>query len=167
MRIAIAAEVCSFELMKVVKQHLLESGHDVLDLGMTCAEQPHKFYQTAPAVARAIQTGQVERGILMCGTGMGVCLVANKFKGIYAGVAESATTARLHWVINRANVLCLGAWIVGPLVARDMVDAWLGATIGQGFSEERRRVQADGYARIQEIETENFKDLPSGGGQPQ
>lgn len=164
MKIAIAAEVCSFELMKVVKQHLLDAGHEVLDLGMTCAEQPHKFYQTAPAVAKAIQSGQVERGILMCGTGMGVCLVANKFKGIYAGVAESATTARLHWVINRANILCMGAWVVGSLVACDMVDAWLGATIGEGFSEERRRVQAEGYARIQQIEAENFKELSITGG---
>ena len=93
----------------------------------------------------------------MCGTGMGVCLVANKFKGVYAGVAESATTARLHWVINRANVLCMGAWIVGPSVARDMLDAWLTAKIGEGFNEERRRVQAEGYAHIQRIEVQNFK----------
>jgi ribose 5-phosphate isomerase B len=156
-KLAIAAEVCSFELMKAVKQHLLEAGHELLDLGMTCADQPHKFYETAPRVVRAIQSGEAERGILMCGTGMGVCLVANKFQGIYAAMAESATTARLHWVINRANVLCMGAWIVGPLVARDMVDAWLNAAIGEGFSEERRRVQAEGYARIQEIEGANFR----------
>ena len=157
MKIAIAAEVCSFELMKVVRQHLIDSGHEVLDLGMTCADQPHKFYETAARVAQAIQCGQAERGVLMCGTGMGVCLVANKFKGIYAGIAESATTARLHWVINRANILCMGAWVVGPYVAKDMIDAWLGAKIGDGFSEERRRVQADGYARIQEIEGKNFR----------
>ncbi len=157
MKLAIAAEVCSFELMKVVRQHLLDAGHDLLDLGMTCSEQPHKFYETAARVARAIQNGEAERGILMCGTGMGVCLVANKFRGIYAAIAESATTARLHWVINRANILCMGAWIVGPYVARDMVDAWLNATIGEGFNEERRRVQAEGYARIQEIEAEHFK----------
>jgi ribose 5-phosphate isomerase B len=157
MKLAIAAEVCSFELMQVIRQHLIDSGHEVLDLGMTCAEQPHKFYETAARVATAIQKGEAERGILMCGTGMGVCLVANKFRGIYAGVAESVTTARLHWVINRANILCMGAWVVGPYVARDMVDAWLGATIGAGFSEERRRVQAEGYARIQEVEAEHFK----------
>ena len=157
MKLAIAAEVCSFELMNFVRQHLMDVGHEVLDLGMTCADQPHKFYETAPRVAKAIQSGQVERGVLMCGTGMGVCLVANKFKGIYAGVAESATTARLHWVINRANILCMGAWIVGPYVARDMVDAWLGAAIGEGFNEERRRIQAEGYARIQQIEAENYK----------
>lgn len=157
MRIAIAAEVCSYELMKTVKQHLLDSGHEIIDLGMTNAAQPHKFYDTAPRVAEAIQTGKAERGVLMCGTGMGVCLVANKFKGIYAAIAESATTARLHWVINRANILCMGAWVVGPYVACDMVDAWLGAVIGEGFSEERRRVQAEGYARIQQIEAENYK----------
>ena len=156
MKLAIAAEVCSFELMKVVRQHLIDAGHEVLDLGMTC-DQPHKFYETAAWVAKAIQDGEAKRGVLMCGTGMGVCLVANKFKGVYAGVAESATTARLHWVINRANVLCMGAWIVGPSVARDMLDAWLTAKIGEGFNEERRRVQAEGYAHIQRIEVQNFK----------
>ena len=157
MKLAVASKVCSFDLMKVVKQHLIDSGHEVIDLGMTRADEPHKFYETAPRVAKAIQDGDIERGLLMCGTGMGVCQVAGKFKGIYAAIAESATTARLHWVINRANVLCMGAWIVGPKVACDMVDAWLGAEIGEGFNEERRRVQAEGYARIQEIEAENFK----------
>jgi len=157
MKLAIASEVCSFELMKVVKPHLIDAGHEVIDLGMTRADQPHKFYETAPRVVQAIQHKEAERGVLMCGTGMGVCLVANKFKGIYAGLAESATTARLHWVINRANILCLGAWIVGPKVACDMVDAWLNAVIGEGFSEERRRVQAEGYQKIQLIESESFK----------
>jgi ribose 5-phosphate isomerase B len=157
MKLAIASEVCSFELMKVVKQHLIDSGHEVIDMGMTRLEEPHKFYETAPRVVHAIQNNEVERGILMCGTGMGVCLVANKFKGIYAGLAESATTARLHWVINRANILCMGAWIVGSKVACDMVDAWLNARIGEGFSEERRTVQAEGYRRIQLFESGNFK----------
>ena len=157
MKIAIASEVCSFELMKVVKEHLIESGHEVIDLGMQESDRIHKFYETAPRVAKAIQRGEAERGLLMCGTGMGVCLVANKFKGIYAGIAESATTAKLHYVINRANILCMGAWVVGPKVACDMVDRYLAAEIGEGFNEERRKVQADGYARIQKVEAENFK----------
>ena len=157
MKLAIAAEVCSFELMKVVKQHLIDAGHEIVDLGMQAPDKIHKFYETAPRVAKALQNGEAERGILMCGTGMGVCITANKFKGIYAGIAESATTAKLHYVINRANILCMGAWIVGPKVACDLVDAYLAAEIGEGFNEERRKVQADGYARIQGIETENFK----------
>jgi len=157
MRIAIAAEVCSFELMQLVKEHLIEQGHEVIDLGMQSAQEPELFYETAPKVAQAVLDGRADRGILACGTGMGVCLCANKFKGIYAGVAESATTARLHYVINRANVLCFGAWIVGRLQAFDIVDAYLGAEIGQGMSEERRKVQADGFARIKEYEDRNFK----------
>jgi len=157
MKLAVAAEVCSFDLMQVVKQHLADQGHKILDLGMKDKDHPDKFYLTAPRVAEAVLSGRAERGILMCGTGMGVCLVANKFKGIYAGVAESATTARLHYVINRANILCMGSWVVGPKVACDMVDAYLGAKIGEGFNEERRRVQAEGYERIKEIEGKNFK----------
>lgn len=157
MKVAIAAEVCSFSLMQEVKKHLVEQGHEVIDLGMQDVDHADKFYLTAPRVAEAVRSGRAERGILMCGTGMGVCLVANKFKGIYAGVAESATTARLHYVINRANILCMGAWVVGLKVACDMVDAYLGAEIGEGFNEERRRVQAEGYERIKAMETENFK----------
>jgi ribose 5-phosphate isomerase B len=143
--------------MQLVKERLIEQGHEVIDLGMQSAQEPELFYETAPKVAQAVLDRRAERGILACGTGMGVCLCANKFKGIYAGVAESASTARLHYVINRANVLCFGAWIVGRLQAFDIVDAYLGAEIGQGMSEERRKVQADGFARIKEYEDRNFK----------
>jgi ribose 5-phosphate isomerase B len=157
MKIALAAEVCSFELMQLVKEHLIEQGHEVLDLGMQSCDEPAVFYETAPRVAEAVLSGKADRGILACGTGMGVCLCANKFKGIYAGVAESATTARLHYVINRANILCFGAWIVGKLAAFDIVDAYLSAEIGAGMSDERRAVQAAGFEKIREYESENFK----------
>ncbi len=76
--------------------------------------------------------------------------------GIEPALASGALRRRAS-VSLRANVLCMGAWIVGPYVARDMADAWLKAVVGEGFNEERRRVQADGYARIQGIEAENFK----------
>lgn len=158
MKIAVAAEAVSFPYIGMIKEHLGDKGHQVLDLGMSDPNRPMFFYETAPRVARAIQEGEVERGILMCGTGMGVCICANKFKGVYACLAESATTAELHYVINRANVLCLGKWIVGEKVAIDIIDRWLGAEIGAGFNEERRRVQAAGFQKIVEIENENFMD---------
>lgn len=157
MKIGIAGEVCSFPLKELVKEHLLEQGYEVVDMGMISEDNPEVFYNTAPRIARAIQSGEIDRGIVMCGTGMGVCLICNKFKGVYCALAESATTARLHRVINRTNVLSMGGWIAGKLPAFDMVDGWLKATIGEGFDEGRRKVQADGYARIQEIEAENFK----------
>ena len=157
MKIAVASEVCSFELMQLVKERLQEQGHEIINLGMQSLDKPDVFYKTAPRVAKAVLNGEAERGILMCGTGMGVCICANKFKGIYAGVAESATTARLHYVINRANILCLGAWIVGKLQAFDIVDAYLNADIGEGMSEERKKVQENGFLKIKGYEEENFK----------
>ncbi len=157
MKIAFAAEVASFPFSAMIKEHLSARGHHLLDLGMTSPEQPLFFYETAPRVAKAMQQGKAQRGILMCGTGMGVCICANKFKGIYACVAESSTAAELHYVINRANVLCLGKWIVGEKVALDIIDRWLSAEIGAGFSEERRRIQAAGFQKIIDMENENFK----------
>ena len=156
MKIAVAAEVCSFDLMQLVKEHLIEKGREVVDLGMQSADKPMFFYETAPLVAQAVLRGEVERGIIACGTGMGVCICANKFKGIYAGLAESATTARLHHVINHANILCFGAWVVGKLAAFDIVDAYLDAEIGAGMAPERRKIQDAGFARIQKIEAANF-----------
>ena len=157
MKLVIAAEVCSFELMKIVKQHLIDQGHEIIDIGMQSPDKKMVFYGTAAAVAEYIQQGKADRGLLMCGTGNGVCNIANKYKGIYAGLAESATTAKLHWVINRCNVLCMGAWIVGQRAACDMVDAWINAEIGEGFNETRKKVQADGFAKLQAMENENFK----------
>lgn len=157
MRIGIAGEVCSLPLKEIVREHLISKGYEVVDLGMVDEKSPLYFYQTGVAVAKAIQDKTIDRGILMCGTGNGVCIVANKFKGVYAGLAESATAAELHYVINRCNVLCMGKWIVGERAACDMADRWLSAQIGQGFSETRKKVQADGFARVQEIEKENFK----------
>ncbi len=157
MKIAVAAEVVSYPLVGMIKEHLLARGHEVVDLGMSSEQEPLFFYDTAPRVALAIQEKEVERGILMCGTGMGVCICANKFKGVYACLAESATAAELHYAINRANVLCLGKWLLGEKVLLDIIDRWLDTEIGAGFSEERRQVQASGFQRIIEIEKDNFK----------
>lgn len=157
MKIAVAAEAVSFPLIGMLKEHLLSRGHEVIDLGMSSEQEPLYFYETAPRVARAIQNNEAERGILMCGTGMGVCICANKFKGVYACLAESATAAGLHYAINRANVLCMGKWMLGERVLLDIIDRWLETEIGAGFSEERKQVQAAGFQKIKEIEEENFR----------
>lgn len=157
MKIAVAAEAVSYPLVGMIKEHLLARGHEVVDLGMSSEQKPLFFYDTAPRVALAIQEKEVERAILMCGTGMGVCICANKFKGVYACLAESATAAGLHYAINRANVLCLGKWLLGEKVLLDIIDRWLDTEIGAGFSEERKQVQASGFQRIREIEEQNFK----------
>ena len=157
MKIAIAAEVVSFPLIGLIREYLLARGHEVVDLGMTDEQEPLYFYDTAPRVARSIQNNEAERGILMCGTGMGVCICANKFKGVYACLAESTTAAGLHYAINRANVLCMGKWMLGEKVIFDIIERWLETEIGAGFNVERKAVQAAGFKKIIEIEEENFK----------
>lgn len=157
MKIAVAAEAVSFPLIEMIKAYLVAKGHEVLDLGMQKAEEPLFFYETAPRVAKAIQKSEAERGILMCGTGMGVCIAANKFKGVYACLAESATAAGLHYAINRANVLCFGKWMIGEKVVLDVIDRWLETEIGAGFAEDRIKVQSAGFQRIKDIEAENFR----------
>ncbi len=157
MKIAIAAEGSSFRLKQLVKTHLVQLGHEVMDVGMIDEEYPKTFYEVAPKVAEIIQSGKAERGVLMCGTGMGVCLIANKFKGVYACYAESATTAELHYIVNQANVLCFGEQVVGSRVALDMVDRWLNAKAGEGFEEDEQQVLNEGLQRMKEIENTNFR----------
>ena len=135
--ILIASDHYGLTLKNPIRDYLIEKGYEVLDLGMQREDEPQKFYEIAPLVAKAIQNKEVERGILMCGTGMGVSLCANKFKGVYAAVAESATTAELHYVINRANVLCMGERVTGPGVAMEIVRTWLSTPFGGGRHQRR------------------------------
>lgn len=134
MRIVVAGDPWALDLKEAVKQHLVELGHDVTDLGGH-ADAPANYYDVAAAAARKIQAGEAERAVLCCGTGMGMAIVANKFKGVYASVVESVLTARLCRAVNNANVLTLGALIVTPFVALQAVDAWLGTGHTEGLEE--------------------------------
>ena len=135
MKIALGADPWGLDLKNDVKGHLEKAGHDVLDVGMADAGSEIPYYKVAAEAARRIQRGEAERGILFCGTGMGVAVVANKFKGIYAGVVESEFTARMCRAVNNANVLTLGGMIVAPYIAKRAVDAWLETAHTQGLEE--------------------------------
>ena len=134
MRIVLGADPWGLELKEAVKAHLLKLGHDVSDLGGTAAA-PAKYYEVAVLAAKKLQANETDRAILICGTGMGMAIVANKFKGVYASVVESALTARLCKAINNANVLTLGGLIFTPFTAIQAVDAWLSTTHTQGLEE--------------------------------
>ncbi len=134
MRIVVAGDPWGLELKEAVKKHLLELGHEVVDLGGH-ADAPANYYDVAAKAARKIQAIEADRAVLCCGTGMGMAIVANKFKGIYASVVESALTARLCRAVNNANVLTLGGLIVTPFVAIEAVDAWLATAHTEGLEE--------------------------------
>jgi ribose 5-phosphate isomerase B len=123
-RIGIGCDHAGFRLKESVKRWLVEHAYTVLDLG-TDSEEACDYPDFAIALAEAMGTGEVERGILICGTGVGMSMVANKFPHLRAAVCHDPTTARFSRAHNDANVLTLGSRITGEMVALDIVNAWL------------------------------------------
>lgn len=134
MNIVVAADPFALDLKDAIKEHLEKKGYSVTDVGAT-KESEAPFYDGATAAAKLIQSGKVARGILFCGTGAGMCIVANKFKGVNAVVVESVFTARMARAINDSNVLTLGAMVVAPWMAKEMVDVWLETKHTEGLPE--------------------------------
>jgi ribose 5-phosphate isomerase B len=137
MRIALAADHAGYLLKNELKARLGERGHDVLDLG-TDSPAPVDYPDTAEAVASAIRGGEAERGIIVCGSGAGVSIAANKFPGIRAAVCHDTYTAHQAVEHDDMNVLCLGARVIGGALALDLANAFLGATYAREDRFQRR-----------------------------
>ena len=146
MRIALAADHAGYLLKNEVKAKLSAQGHDVLDFG-TDSPAPVDYPDSAEAVAAAIRDGQAERGIIVCGSGAGVSIAANKFPGIRAAVCHDTYTAHQAVEHDDMNVLCLGARVIGGALALDLVSAFLGARYA---GEERFQRRLDKVTRIEE-----------------
>ncbi|MFB3926191.1 MAG: RpiB/LacA/LacB family sugar-phosphate isomerase [Syntrophales bacterium] len=124
MNIVIAADPFATALKDAIKRHLEQAEHSVIDVGTKSAQEV-TFFNASRRACAVIQEGRAERGILFCGSGMGVAIVANKHVGITAACVESVFAARLCRAINNANVLCLGAMIWGEWMAKEAVDVFL------------------------------------------
>jgi ribose 5-phosphate isomerase B len=146
MRIALAADHAGYLLKDELKARLSALGHDVLDLG-TGSPAPVDYPDSAEAVATAIRAGQAERGIIVCGSGAGVSIAANKFPGIRAAVCHDTYTAHQAVEHDDMNVLCLGARVIGGALALDLANAFLGARYA---GEERFQRRLDKVMRIEE-----------------
>lgn len=136
--IAVASDHGGFELKNIVIADLKSAGVPVLDLGTTSGESVD-YPDYANALARALAEGKARRGVLLCGTGIGVSMAANRHKGIRAAVCRDVTDARLARQHNDANVLCLGGRTTGPEVARDVLRTFL-STEFEGGSRHVRRI---------------------------
>ena len=136
MKIAMGADHGGFSLKETIKQHLEEQGHEVLDLGTYDTASCH-YPVYAEKVARAVAAGQAERGILVCGTGIGMSIAANKIPGIRAAAVSDCFTAQATREHNDANILCLGERTVGPGLAMRIVDTYLTAQFQGGRHQTR------------------------------
>ncbi len=131
MRIAMGADHAGWQLKDTLASCVRERGHEVLDLG-THGPASVDYPNFGAAVARAVQDGRADRGIVVCGTGQGVAIAANKIPGIRAGVVSDSFSARMIVEHNDAQVLCLGARVVGVAIAEEIVDAFLSASFVGG-----------------------------------
>jgi ribose 5-phosphate isomerase B len=138
MRIALAADHAGYLMKRDLVSALRSQGHDVLDLGTHSAEAVD-YPDCAESVATAVREGRVERGIIVCGSGAGVSIAASKFPGLRAAVCHDCYTARQAVEHDDMNVLCLGARVIGPALAGDLVAAFLSATFS-GEDRHRRRL---------------------------
>lgn len=156
-RIIVGADPWGLDLKEAVKVYLESKNIPVTDVGTLRNGPKRNYYDVAADVARSIQQGKADRGILFCGTGMGVALVANKFKGVFAGLVESEYTARMCKVINNTNVLAMGGMLISEHKAKMAVDQWLGASHTEGLDPELAAFLKQSMTVIANIEDENMK----------
>jgi len=145
MRVALAADHAGYLLKNELRARLQEQGHEVTDLGTNSAT-PVDYPDSAEAVANAIRGGQAERGIIVCGSGAGVSIAANKFPGIRAAVCHDTYTAHQAVEHDDMNVLCLGARVIGGALAADVVTTFLDAKYA---GEERFQRRLDKVLAIE------------------
>lgn len=157
LKVAIASDFSGFRLKEAVREHLLALGYELEDVGQREASEHVLYFEAASALAAAVQSGRCERGIAICGTGAGVSLIANRFKGVYCVACESVYTAQKTCLINNANVLAMGERVVSHSMGCEMAEEFLKARWCEGFEPQRRMNNERGYRAMQEIEERNFR----------
>ena len=138
MKIAVAADHGGFPLKADIIALLKQAGHEPIDLGASEYVAGDDYPDYAYQVGRTVQTGQAERGIILCGSGVGACIAANKMKGVRAGLCHDTYSAHQGVEHDNMNVLCLGARIVGVELANEIVRAFVGARFNAGERFQRR-----------------------------
>jgi ribose 5-phosphate isomerase B len=148
MKIAIGGDHAGFELKELLAMHLTALGHSLLDMGTNSAESVD-YPDFAKAVAEAVQKGEAERGIVVCGSGVGACVVVNKIRGVRGAICHDTYSAHQGVEHDDMNVLCLGGRIIGPNLAYELVDAFVRAK----FTNEERHVRR--LDKVKELEGDN------------
>lgn len=151
MKIAVGFDHAGFPLKQIVLDAVREAGHEAIDLG-TYSTESVDFPDFAEKVGRAIQTGEVERGILCCGSGVGACIAANKMKGIYASICHDTYSAAQGVLHDDMNVLCLGGRVIGPELAKVLIPAFLNAEYqGNKVGGERLARRVGKIHKLEEV----------------
>jgi ribose 5-phosphate isomerase B len=145
LKIAVAADHGGFELKKKVVEQLKDKGFEVLDLGNNVYDPLDDYPDFAHKAAMSVSTGEAERAVIICGSGVGACVAANKTKGVRASVCHDFYSAHQGVEHDDMNVLCLGARIVGEELAKELVDAFVSAKFINSGKYLRRLDKVNGF----------------------
>jgi len=150
MKVAVGFDHAGFPLKQDVLEAVRKAGHEPIDLGTNSAE-PVDFPDITQKVGSAVQNGEAERGILVCGSGVGACIAANKMKGIFASICHDTYSAAQGVMHDDMNLLCLGGRVIGPALATALVIAFLSAHyIGDDPGGERLARRVEKIRRMEE-----------------
>jgi len=152
MKIAIGFDHAGFPLKQVTLDAVRNAGHEPVDLGTNSAD-PVDYPDFSEKVGRAIQNGEAERGILVCGSGIGACIAANKMKGVYASICHDTYSAAQGVRHDNLNVLCLGGRVIGPELAKALISAFLNAEYqGNKAGGERLARRVEKIHKLEDVE---------------
>jgi ribose 5-phosphate isomerase B len=140
MKVGLASDHGGFELKETLKKFLAEKQYEIIDYGSKVYDPKDDYPDFSENIAKGIINGEVEKGVLICGSGVGACVAANKFKGVRAAICHDAYSAHQGVEHDDMNILCLGARIVGYELAKDLVTAFLNAKF---FNNERFKRRLD------------------------
>jgi ribose 5-phosphate isomerase B len=157
MKIAIGADKYGFQLKESIKDFLQKKGIEVHDFGTNQADEEEPYYKIATKVAGKVSTGEMPRAILVCGTGIGMSIIANKHPGVYAAVCENPIAAERSRSINDSNVLTLGGVVTTPEAAHEIVETWLTTEFKQGWDQQIAEWLDQSKNDIGRIEDQHFK----------
>jgi len=156
-RVAVACDPGGFPLKgPVVDQLSTHPEIEIIDYGMEDADHPIMYYEQADKACRALVESRADRAVLICGTAQGMAIVANKFKGVYAGVVTDVASAKAIRRVNNANVMTLGGLVTEPQVAKDAVEAWLATGFTEGAGDRTEIIRTN-FGQVQRIEEERCK----------
>ena len=149
-KIIMAADRYGLDLKNAIRDHLRKQGYDVTDVN---PDTPLLYQDAACRVSEGIQSGEYDRGFALCGTGMGVSIICNKHRGVFAALCESVYQARRAKQVNNTNVLCMGGFLIGHEMGRAMADAWLEQNYMEGMDPEMAKIVGKEYNELVEFDS--------------
>lgn len=156
MKIAIGADSYGAPLKESIKDYLINNNYEYKDFGVSDSDDQVPYYSTASDVAKCMVNKEYDRAILVCGTGMGMAIIANKYPGIYAAVCENTFSAEKSRSINNSNVLTLGSMVTSSEEAAEIVSVWLNTEFTEGWDEPMQDWLRNALDDISSLEGKQF-----------